>query len=161
MDASAVAQHNTLFSGNSSHNAAPAQNGGAAAQNAGGATHNGGSSTAAGAKTGAVVGSNAGSGKGGGRAATGNLAVLSPDLPAVNETLLPEQAVWSIGLVVTVGPAFTVSAAAAVVAVPQVLVKRARYRLPFCDPDAANASVMLVAPGMLLKVEPPSLLTCH
>lgn len=81
--AAAAAQHNTLFSGNGARSAAPA------AQGANGAAQQAAPAGAPGAaKSGAVVGAGARNGKGGGRAVTGNLAVLSPDLPAVNETLL-------------------------------------------------------------------------
>lgn len=81
----AAAQHNSLFPGS------PAASQGDRAQSGSTpAAQNGASAGAAAdsAKSGAVVGPNARNGKSGGRAATGNLAVLSPDLPAVNETLL-------------------------------------------------------------------------
>ncbi len=53
------------------------------------------------------------------------------------------------------------SIAAVVVAVPHTLVKTARYLLPFCADVAVKLNVALVAPGMLLKVAPLSVLNCH
>src|SRR5437762_1289782 len=53
----------------------------------------------------------------------------------------------------------TVSVAAAVVALPQALVKTARYWLPLWDDCAVNVRLVVVAPGMSLKPEPVS--TCH
>ena len=52
----------------------------------------------------------------------------------------------------------TVSVAGVVVAVLQVLVNTARNLLPFCGASAVNESVVEVAPLMLLKLAPPSVL---
>jgi hypothetical protein len=50
-----------------------------------------------------------------------------PLAAAVKETLLPAHTVWSEGFVVIAGATFTVSVAAVVMAVLQVLVNTARY----------------------------------
>jgi hypothetical protein len=84
-----------------------------------------------------------------------------PLAAALKETLLPAQTVWLEGFVVTAGATFTVSVAAVVVAVPQVLVKTARYRYPSWASATVKESVVEVAPGTSLKVAPPSVLTCH
>src|SRR5258706_3923250 len=55
--------------------------------------------------------------------------------------------------------ALTVSVAAVVLALPQALVKTARYLLPLCDVLAVKLSVVLVAPEMFVKG--PPVLTCH
>ena len=55
----------------------------------------------------------------------------------------------------------TVNVAAPVVRVPDKFVNAARYRFPSCDTLAVNVRVVEVAPGTLLKVAPPSVLTCH
>ena len=67
------------------------------------------------------------------------------------------------GWVVIVGSVgeFTVSVAAAVVAVPAELVNTARYWFPLCDEAVVKLRVVEVAPETLLKVAPPSVLTCH
>src|SRR5262245_31928745 len=54
-----------------------------------------------------------------------------------------------------------VSVAAVVVAVPQLFVKTARYLLPLTAGVTVTVNEVLVSPGMLLKMEPPSVLTCH
>ena len=59
------------------------------------------------------------------------------------------------------GVSFTVSVAAVVVADPAELVNTARYLLPLCDNVVVKLRVVEVAPEMLLKVMPPSMLTCH
>src|SRR5437879_12177415 len=61
------------------------------------------------------------------------------------------------------GAAFTVSVAAVVVAVPAELVNTARYRYPFWDEAVVKLRVVEVAPAPepLLKLAPPSVLTCH
>src|SRR6185437_3984516 len=58
--------------------------------------------------------------------------------------------------------ALTVRVAAVVVALPALLVKTARYSLLFwlvCV--LVSVSVVLVAPTILLKLPPPSVLICH
>ena len=60
-----------------------------------------------------------------------------------------------------VGINVTVTVATVVVALPQVLLKIARYLLPFCAVVVANERVVFVAPGILLNVPPPFVLTCH
>jgi hypothetical protein len=56
----------------------------------------------------------------------------------------------------------TVNVAAFVVAVLQVLVKTARYWLPFCESvKLVKLSVVLVAPLTLLQEPPLLVLTCH
>jgi hypothetical protein len=57
--------------------------------------------------------------------------------------------------------AFTVSAAAVVLAVPAVFVKTARYRLPFCMTRALNVMVLDVAPTRFVKDTPLLELSCH
>ncbi|MFX4489874.1 hypothetical protein ABTA82_19690, partial [Acinetobacter baumannii] len=48
------------------------------------------------------------------------------------------------------------------VAEATLLVKTARYRLPFCaDVTENSASVVVVAPETLVKLSPPSVDTCH
>jgi hypothetical protein len=55
-----------------------------------------------------------------------------------------------------------VSVAALVVADPQALVNTPRYWLPLCDTGGfVRLRVGLVAPGTLVKLEPPFVLTCH
>jgi hypothetical protein len=56
---------------------------------------------------------------------------------------------------------FTVSVAAAVVAVPAEFVNTAWYWFPFCDESVVKLRVVDVAPGRLLNVPPPFVLTCH
>ena len=68
------------------------------------------------------------------------------------------------GCVVIVGATeFTVSVAATVVAIPAEFVNIARYWFPFCDEAVVKLKVVEVevAPETLLKVAPPSVLTCH
>src|SRR5207244_12386929 len=69
----------------------------------------------------------------------------------------------STELVVTAGGAgFTVRMAAVVVALPPGLVNTAWYWLPESPRTvAAVVKVVDVAPGMSVKVAPPSVLTCH
>ena len=59
------------------------------------------------------------------------------------------------------GPEFTVRVARVVVADPAEFVNTARYRFPFCDKVVVKLRVVEVAPEMLLKVTPPSVLPCH
>jgi hypothetical protein len=67
-----------------------------------------------------------------------------------------------MGFTVSVPPAFTVSVAALLVAVPAVFVNTAWYLLPLCAAvTAVNVSVPEVAPETLLKVVLPLGLTCH
>ncbi|MGH9822896.1 MAG: hypothetical protein ACREDR_06565, partial [Blastocatellia bacterium] len=54
-----------------------------------------------------------------------------------------------------------VSAAAEVAAVAHPFVNTARYLYPDCDGAGENVREVLVAPGMFVKVVPPSVLTCH
>ena len=72
-----------------------------------------------------------------------------PLAAAVNVTVAPEQNVPLDGFVLTIGVPFTVSAAAVVVALPQVLVYTARYLLPFCELVVVNDRVLDVAPDIL------------
>src|SRR5213594_3307793 len=67
---------------------------------------------------------------------------------------------WSV-TVPEGGGAFTVSVAAVVVVDPAELVNTARYWFPFCDNVVVKLRVVEVAPEMLPKVMPPSVLTCH
>src|SRR5688572_9411109 len=55
----------------------------------------------------------------------------------------------------------TVSVATFVVAVPHVFVNTARYWLPFWDRSVVNVSVVVVSPGMSVKLAPASVETCH
>src|SRR5467141_1901144 len=59
------------------------------------------------------------------------------------------------------GAAFTVSVATVVVAVPAEFVNTAWYWFPFCDEAVVKLSVVEVAPERMLKVTPPSVLSCH
>src|SRR5262249_5607652 len=65
------------------------------------------------------------------------------------------------GCVVMLGAALTWSLAGPLEALPSPLVKTALYRLPFCAAVVVKVSVGAVAPAMLVKLAPPSLLTCH
>jgi hypothetical protein len=65
------------------------------------------------------------------------------------------------GFVVTAGAVFTVRVAALKLALPATFVKTARYRLPFWVEDVVKDNVVEVASAILLKVAPPSVLTCH
>ena len=56
---------------------------------------------------------------------------------------------------------WTTSVTALLVAVPALLVKTARYSLPFMAEVAVNESVVAVAPLTSENVVPPSVLTCH
>src|SRR5712691_5646823 len=62
---------------------------------------------------------------------------------------------------VVVAGLITVNLAALEVALPAELLNTAWYKLPFCDKLAVNVSVVRVAPAILLKLTPPSVLTCH
>ena len=62
---------------------------------------------------------------------------------------------------VVVAGLITVNVAALEVALPAELLNTAWYRLPFCDRLAVNVNVVEVAPAILLKLTPPSVLTCH
>ena len=68
---------------------------------------------------------------------------------------------WLTGFSVITGVALTLRTAAVVVADPVVLVKTARYKLPFWLAVVVKLSVVDVAPEILAKVVPPSVLTCH
>ena len=78
----------------------------------------------------------------------------------MNVAVWPAVTVVFVGFVVITGPAVTVKVAAVVVAEPTLLVKTARYWLPFCAVVAVKASVVDVAPAMFVNVT-PSVLTCH
>src|SRR5579883_2546006 len=85
-----------------------------------------------------------------------------PLAAAVKVAFWPAFTVWLLGLVVTDGAKSTVSVAALVVALPRLLVKTASYSLPFIAAvTLESVSVVLVAPLMLEKVLPPSVLTSH
>src|SRR6516225_6677449 len=85
-----------------------------------------------------------------------------PVAVAMNETLPPAVTVWLAGFVVMVGVNWTVSVAAVLVTLPALLAKTAWYSLPFIAAVTAfSVSVVLVTPLILLKVLPPSVLTCH
>jgi hypothetical protein len=108
---------------------------------------------------------------------------LAPELGAVKVTLTPESGLLPASFTVTAGalkavnmvalcgvvPGFvvmdggavTVNVAAVVVAVPTALVNTARYRVPFSPAATGKVSVVAVAPAMLLKMAPPSVLCCH
>src|SRR5947209_3739728 len=68
---------------------------------------------------------------------------------------------WLAGLVVMAGAVLTVRATAFVVVDPAPLVKTARYRFPSWLSVVAKLRVVEVAPEKLLKLAPPSVLTCH
>src|SRR3569623_157785 len=84
-----------------------------------------------------------------------------PLAAAKNPAVAFSHIVKSDGSVVTTVAAFTVIAAAVVVAVPQEFVNTARYWLPFCAVAVVNDKVVDVAPLILLNVAPPSVLNCH
>lgn len=85
----------------------------------------------------------------------------SPLAAAVKLAIVPSHTVVSPGFVLTAGAVLTVNVAAVVVAVLHELANTARYLLPSCDAFVVKESVAEVAPGMSLKLEPPSVLTCH
>ena len=64
-------------------------------------------------------------------------------------------------VIAALGKALTVKVAAPDSALPQALLKSARYRLPLSPELAVKLYVELVAPAMLVKVLPPSELICH
>src|SRR6185437_141037 len=88
-----------------------------------------------------------------------------PLADAVKVAVPPTGTDWFDGWPVMVGAtvaALTVRVAAVVVALPALLVKTARYSLLFwlvCV--LVSVSVVLVAPTILLKLPPPSVLICH
>src|SRR5579871_4039614 len=84
-----------------------------------------------------------------------------PTAAAVSETLLPALTTWLAGLTVTMGEVATVNVAGVVVAVPAEFMKTAWYSLPFWPAFAVRVRVVEIAFVMLLKVFPPSVLTCH
>ncbi len=84
-----------------------------------------------------------------------------PEAAAVKLAVVPAQTVVFDGFVVTLGGVVTVSVAAVDVAVPQTLVKTARYWCPSSVGAVVNEYVVEVAPPMLLNVTPPSVETCH
>jgi hypothetical protein len=93
------------------------------------------------------------------------VGVGEPDAAAVNIAVAPAATVTFAGLVVIVGTVFaavTVKVAAVVVAMPDALVKTARYSFPL---RAAVVPTMLsvgeAAPAMFVKLTPPFVLACH
>src|SRR2546422_889009 len=89
---------------------------------------------------------------------TGTVPVKSARMVVVR----PAQMVASPLTVATAATGvLTVKMAAVVVAVPQEFVKAARYRDPFWLAAAVKLRVVAVAPGMSVKVPPPSVLSCH
>ena len=88
-----------------------------------------------------------------------------PLAAAVKVAVWPAVTVWLAGWAVIEGANWavvTVRVAALVVAVPTLLVNTAWYSSPFWAVVVLlRVRVVLVAPGMSLKVEPPSVLTCH
>src|SRR5262249_50085651 len=85
-----------------------------------------------------------------------------PLAAAVKITELPTEDDWFVGWVVTTGAVLTVRDAGLLMALgATVLLKTASYRLPLCAAVGVKVRVAAVAPGTLLKVAPPSLLTCH
>ena len=80
---------------------------------------------------------------------------------AVNVTVPPAQTVCVTGFVDTTGSVSTRNVAAVVLVDPHASVKTARYWFPFWALVVENESVADVAPPMLLKVDPPSVETCH
>ena len=60
------------------------------------------------------------------------------------------------------GGVFTVNVALVVgTLLPQLLLNRARYRLPLSAAVVVNVKLVLVAPALSVKLIPPSVLTCH
>ena len=84
-----------------------------------------------------------------------------PLAAAVNVAVPPSHTSTLTGLVSTDGPVLTVNVAAAEVSLPPAFVNTARYLLPPADGKAVNVNVVLVAPRILVKLAPPSVLTCH
>ncbi len=84
-----------------------------------------------------------------------------PLAEAVKVAVCPDVTDWLLGLPVMLGAKSTVSVAGLVIAVPMLLVKTAWYSLPSSATVAVKLSVVAVAPVMLLKVLPPSVLICH
>ena len=89
---------------------------------------------------------------------------MRPDPLAATVKLMfvPSQIVALVGLPVTVTEEFTVSVAAVVFTVPQVLVSTARYWFPFI-PRVVLAIVYVpeVAPGISVNAGIAAVLTCH
>jgi hypothetical protein len=84
-----------------------------------------------------------------------------PLAAALNDAVEPAQDVALVGLVVIVGDEVTVSIAADVVAEPQLFVKTAWYCLALSPDAVVKLYVVEVAPVTSLKVDPPSVETCH
>jgi len=87
--------------------------------------------------------------------------VGTPLAAALKLAVFPALTVSELGLVVIVAAESTVSVAAVVVAVPALFVNTARNSFAFCAAAAVKPYVAEVAPFTLLKVVPPSVLTCH
>src|SRR5690349_19244012 len=86
----------------------------------------------------------------------------APVAEAVKLAIDPAATLALLGFRVMTGPeVVTVSMAALVNAEPLPLVNIARYREPFWAIDGVKVSGIMVAPAILLKVAPPSVLTCH
>ncbi len=92
-----------------------------------------------------------------------NLTAVAPvKLLPVIVTTVPPAVGPAVGEVeVTVGANCTVRVAAVVVAEPTLLVKTARYWLPFWPEPAVKLKVVAVAPAMFWNVAPPSVDCCH
>jgi hypothetical protein len=84
-----------------------------------------------------------------------------PLAAAVNVAVWPEFTVRFAGLAVTAGATLTVSVAALELAVPAAFVNTARNWFPVWPAVAVKLRAVEVAPGMSLKMPPPSVLTCH
>jgi hypothetical protein len=84
-----------------------------------------------------------------------------PLAAAVNVAVWVAKTVRFAGLAVTAGPTLTVRVAALEVAVPAAFVNTARNWFPVWFAAAVKLRVVEVAPPMLLKVPPPSVLNCH
>src|ERR1700735_186393 len=94
------------------------------------------------------------------------VGVGEPDATAVNVAIAPAVTDRFVGLEVIVGAvlfaAFTVKVAAVVVAMPDALVKTARYWLPLeATVVPTTLNIVAVAPATLANVAPPFVLNCH
>jgi hypothetical protein len=86
--------------------------------------------------------------------------LVLPVAAAVKVAVVPLQAIWFVGFVVTTGAVLTVSVAAVVFLDPQLFVNSARYCLLLSVDAVVKVRVVAVAPGTFVKFV-PSVETCH
>jgi hypothetical protein len=83
----------------------------------------------------------------------------APETPVAVNCVLPQLFCTEIPGVE--GIALTVNVAALELALPAIFVHTARYCFPLSPTAVVNDKVLLVAPPILLQLEPPFVLTCH